>query len=199
MKKLIMICALMALFGSTAKADNPASWDFDLTIYRLPGASGIGAPDAWHSNTNIDPGYPRYNVSWQFTTVEIQVIGNPTIDILDDIPAVDRSGSLPPIDGIPFVDELILHIEWLPQISAADFYLTVDTGGFGTISMEQITLGSHPDPSGNVQQVYLEGNVEITAVPEPATIALLALGGLALMRNRSRMRRFPTSVKTGSF
>lgn len=50
--------------------------------------------------------------------------------------------------------------------------------------MEQITLGSHPDPSGNVQRVYLEGNVTLTAVPELATIALLALGGLALLRKR---------------
>ena len=186
MKKLIMICALVTLaaaFGSTAKAENPVSWDFDLTIVRLQGVQGIGADDFWYSNTNIDPGYPRYNVSWQFTTVEMLVSGT-WIDMLDDIPAVDRSGSIPPIDGIPFVGELILHIEWLPQISAADFRLTVDTGGFGRVSMEQITLGSHPDPSGTVQQVYLEGNVTLTAVPEPATIALLALGGLALLRKR---------------
>lgn len=124
MKKLIMICALVAVFGSTAKADNPVSWDFFLET------SGEDVATSPTPNINIDVGYPRYDYTWVLSTSKVWVSGTAWRDI--DI----TSGGSDHVDGgIPFVDELILHIEWLPQISAADFRLTVDTGGFGRVSI----------------------------------------------------------------
>ncbi len=36
----------------------------------------------------------------------------------------------------------------------------------------------------DVSQLYTTGDVTLTAVPEPATLSLLALGGLAFLRRR---------------
>jgi len=172
MKKLITICALVTLaaaFGSTAKADNPVSWDFSLET------SGEDVATSPTLNINIDVGYPRYDYTWVLSTSKVWVSGTAWRDI--DI----TSGGSDHVDGgIPFVDELILHID-CPGITA-DFCLTVNTGGYGWISLENITFSQHP--LGEATRAWLEGNVTVTAVPEPATIALLALGGLALLRKR---------------
>jgi len=175
MKKFRMICALVTLtaaFGSTAKADNPVTWHFSLVTY--------GQDVDWYSNTNIDPGYPQYNYVWELTAADLVVGGTRPVDIYPDMPPGDKSGS-GSVGGIPFVDELILHIDY--QEITADFYVTVNTGGFGEVSMRNITLGTH-SPYGAVTRACFEGDITITAVPEPATIALLALGGLALLRKR---------------
>ena len=174
MRKLITICALVTLaaaFGSTAKADSPVSWDFALVT------SGEDVATSPTPNINIDVGYPQYDYTWVLSTKNVWVSGADWLDI--DIP----SGGSDHVDGIPFVDELILHID-SPGITA-DFYLTVDSGGFGTVSMKNITLGTYPG-YGEATRAWLGGNVTVTAVPEPATVCLLGLGGLSLLRRRRR-------------
>jgi len=176
MKKLITICALVTLaaaFGSTARADNLVSWDFSLET----SGEDVVTP-LTPTNINIDVGYPRYDYTWVLSTSNVWVSGTGWLDI--DMP----SGGSDHVDGgVPFVDELILHID-SPGITA-DFYLTVDSGGFGTVSMENITLGTYP-PYGEATRAWLEGNVTVTAVPEPATVCLLGLGGLSLLCRRRK-------------
>jgi len=174
MKKLITICALVTLaaaFGSTAKADNPVSWDFSLVT------SGEDVATFPTPNINIDVGYPQYDYTWVLSTRNVWVSGTTWVDI--DMP---DSGSDHVDGGIPFVDELILHID-CPGITA-DFCLTVNTGGYGWISLENITFSQHP--LGEATRAWLEGNVTVTAVPEPATVCLLGLGGLSLLCRRRR-------------
>lgn len=170
-----MTCALVAMvaaLGSTAKAENPVTWNFYLVT--------DGQDAVWYSNTNIDPGYPQYDYVWELTAANLVVSGTRPVNLYPDIPTGDKSGS-GTVNGIPFVDELILHMDY--QEITADIYTIVSTGGYGEVSMRNITLGTHP-PYGAVTCACFEGDLTITAVPEPATIALLALGGLALLRKR---------------
>jgi hypothetical protein len=174
MKKIITICALVTLMtalGSIARADNPVSWDFSLETF------GEDVATSPTNNINVDVGYPRYDYTWVLTTSKVWVSGTAWRDI--DMP---DSGSSHVDGGVPFVDELILHID-SPGI-VADFLLTVDSGGFGMISLENITLGTHP--YGEATRAWLEGNITVTAVPEPATICLLGIGGLSLLCRRRK-------------
>lgn len=158
----------MSAFGSTAKADNPVYWSFNLETY--------GARDDWYSTTFIDPGYLQYDYDWQLTDAYLQVAGA-WYDILDDILPGDKSGS-GTLPGLPFVDELILHIDY-PEITA-DILCSINNDGYGTISIDNVELGWAD--GYRVTGARFSGDVTIT--PEPATLSFLALGSLALLRKR---------------
>ncbi|MHC4462499.1 MAG: LamG domain-containing protein [Planctomycetota bacterium] len=161
MKNIIMICALVtlaAVFGSNAKAENPVSWNFSLET------SGVDVATSPIPNINVDVGYQRYNYNWVLSTSKVWVSGTAWRDI-----DMSHSGSAHVDGGVPFADELILHID-SPGI-IADFYLTVDSGGFGRIALENITLGTYP-PYGVATRAWLEGNVTVTAVTEPPTYVI---------------------------
>jgi hypothetical protein len=177
MKNLIMICALgilAATFGSTSKAVpvNPANWHFSLVTDGNCYDDGPLSPA-------VDTDYQYYDCNWVLTHVDdefdpwlaLELAGTTWVDIWGCIPSNERSGDSSHDGPLPFIDELILHIEH-PEITA-DFLLSVDAGGYGTISIDSITLGWVEDYK--VTGARFQGDVTITGVPEPATLSFFGL------------------------
>ena len=78
--------------------------------------------------------------------------------------------------------------DWELNLDDAVFYGSVDnlTEGIGTVSIMQLTaMGDYPGTYFNHpdHRAYID-DILITWVPEPATIGLLLVGGLALLRRR---------------
>lgn len=167
MKRLILIYLLvvsMAALVPTAKADNPVYWSFHLETYGERNNDGPLSPP-------IDTGYPQYEYNWVITDAQVMIM-----DVWYSVPtSLNGSG----IWGtIPFTDELIYQHS-SPEASF-DILASIDSSGYGTISIDNITLGS---AMGNpITGLGCDGN--ITVIPEPATICLLGLGALSLVRRR---------------
>jgi len=177
-----MICAavaLMAVFGSSAKAvtENPANWTFELETF--------GTSVSWASDTNVPNDFPQYNYDWQLTEAKLYVEFLGEQDIIDLIPAEDKSGSGTEY-GLPFnifwlIDPLRIQFE---GIITADIWLVVNGDGYGQahIPSETLFLGVYADYE--VQGALFGGTLDVHAVPEPATVLLLGLGSLVLLRKR---------------
>lgn len=151
-------------FGFSAIADNPVTWNFDLETY--------GSRDDWYSTPSfIDPGYSSYQYSWGITSTEVQVMGS----WYSGPSGSSGSGTIGPL---PINDLLVYHG------SAAevelDTFVSVDSSGYGNIYIDNIIFGQAL--GYDVTGLRYSGNVTIT--PEPTTICLLGLGGLALRRRR---------------
>jgi hypothetical protein len=174
-----MLAAVMPVFSSTAKAitENPANWTFTLETY--------GDPNSWTSATAVDTGFPQYDYDWQLTEAKLYVDVIGELPILEWIPAEDKSGSGTE-SGLPFnifgpVNPLRIEFE---GIISADIYLGVDSEGYGQAHIPQTTLVFGDIEGFAVMGTLFGGDLNVTAVPEPATVLLLALGGLALLRKR---------------
>jgi hypothetical protein len=195
MKKPIMIFAavvLMAALASTAKAVpvNPAQWTFALETQ--------GTNQFWTSDTNVPTDFPQYDYDWQLTGAELEVdIGGGNfswVDVKDRMPEEYKSVSGTGY-GLPVNILDPLHIEW-PQppeqenpAIILDVYASVDESGYGHVSIRDITLGQLEEVGGQVFDVVsarFDGELTVNAVPEPATVLLLGLGSLVLLR-RPRM------------
>ena len=163
---------LVATLGSTAKAVwvNPAEWDFYLETE--------GEDVSWDSLTNVRTDYPQYDYNWHTDYTELYVQGTWYSGDVDS-----GSGTA---SGLPFVisDEDVGE----PGVFTAHVHIDVDAEGYGHISMTNVVLGAI-ELGGVLQEVEAfrcGGNVTVTAVPEPATVALLGLGSLVLIRRKRR-------------
>jgi len=151
-------------FGFSAMADNPAIWNFDLETY--------GSRDDWYSAPSfIDPWHSSYQYSWEITSSEVQVMGS----WYPDPSGYSGSGTTGPS---PISNMLVYPIDE-PEI-VANIFVSVDSSGYGNIYIDDITFGQAQ--GYDVTGMRCSGQVTIT--PEPATICLLGLGGLALRRRR---------------
>ncbi len=73
---------------------------------------------------------------------------------------------------------LVYHIN--ESVIEADIFVSVDSSGYGNFYVDNVVFGQAM--GFDITGVRCEGNISIT--PEPATICLLGLGGLALRRKR---------------
>lgn len=190
MKKLIMVftlMTLMAVLGSTAEAVtvNPAAWNFYLE-------SLDASDDDWTSTTNVPDDFSLYDYDydWQLTQAQIRVEG-------DGVPLQWLSilGLIADTNGFGTEEELPFDI-FSPSVGAlhievdgttADIYLGVSIGGYGEAYLDKVVFGQIEVGGGKVADVTgmrFGGDLNVTAVPEPATIVLLSLAGLVLLRKR---------------
>lgn len=176
MKKLIMIFTLVVLaatFGSMAKADNPVTWDFSLESHSDRDDDGPLSPP-------IDTGWEKYDYSWVITDAQIEVMGGWYPGSTDS-----GSGSFGPPNPIPFTDETVY--QHLSTEIDFDVFASVNSNGYGTISIDNIIFGQ---VLGNpVTGIKFDGSVTVTGVPEPATVLLLGLGALALLKKRGAKKQ----------
>ncbi len=169
MKRLILICLLavsMAAFTPMAKADNPVTWNFYLETSGARDDDGPLSPP-------IDLGYDQYLYDWVITDTNVLIMGEVWAPGPNNL---SGSGSFGPPNPIPFTDELIYQYS-SPEIDF-DILASVDSGGYGTVSIDNIIFGQ------DVTGFQLNGNVTVEGVPEPATVCLLGLGVLGLLRRR---------------
>ena len=83
---------------------------------------------------------------------------------------------------------------------SADVAIYVAGDGYGHADVTNVVLGKYEVEflgeiiEVDIQEIKFSGTVGVTGVPEPATLALLVLGSLALSRFSRKRRR--SSVKT---
>ncbi|MCX5674038.1 MAG: PEP-CTERM sorting domain-containing protein [Planctomycetota bacterium] len=167
-KGLILSVGLLLVLGSPApNAALAETWNWVLETH--------GSNVSWTSPTAVDTHWADYDWSAEFIQIEAQLGGALWLDVTNDFGDTHVSG----IDhALPF-DIYMEHVNE-PGTLVADWYHWVDATGQGRFTISNVVFGSL---LGNPITGF-RGTGETTVTPEPATLSLLALGGLALLRRR---------------
>lgn len=173
----LLVIALIAVPAPEVKAAdvNPVEWDFSLETY--------GTDTSWTSSTNIPIGHPQYEYNLQLDYVDFKV---PVLGWYDVLTHMDTQSASGTAYGIPFniadfnidITLDVLGVDY--EVFSAHFNGGVDGEGYGFADMTDVSLGDYLIYS--VEGFRCGGTIMVTAVPEPATICLLGLGGLLLRR-----------------
>jgi hypothetical protein len=178
MKRLTLICLLVAMIAapaSTVKAGGvlPAEWDFSLETH--------GSNAFWTSSTNVLTGYPQYEYNWQLSYADFELSGIGWVSILPYVPSDNKSGSGTEA-GLPFV-VLNENVGSAGEFTA-HVYAGVDGGGYGFANMTNVSLGNFEYNNVTYGITGFRCGGDATVVPEPATICMLGLGALGLIRRK---------------
>ncbi len=178
MRRLTLICLMVAMIAAPASTVNagsvlPAEWDFSFETH--------GAGSYWTSSTNVLTGYSQYEYDWVLNYADFELKGIGWYSIMPYVPGDNQSGSGTG-DGLAFV----IFNENVG--SAGEFtayvYAGVDGDGYGFADMTNTSFGSfyHEGTTYDITGFRCGGHA--TIVPEPATICLLGLGALSLLRRK---------------
>jgi opacity protein-like surface antigen len=171
---LIMLIATLASMAKAADV-NPAEWNFSLETY--------GTDVSWTSSTNVPAGHSQYEYNLQLDYVDFKL---PLLGWYDVLPYMDNKSNSGTAYGLPFTItdlnlEITMEVSGLEyDIFAAHFNGGVDVDGYGFAYMADVVLGEYL--IYDVEAFRCGGTMTVTAVPEPATVTLLGLGSLVLLR-----------------
>ena len=175
MKKSLTVLSLVLLLMALGSSARAVTWQFNFE-------SLDGNNDTWGPESPpVETSAIQYDYQWEITQADIQLSsgGNPTgwIPFMGGLPAEDISG-FGTKSSIPFTLSPIVFDE--PGINATLFlFVLADGTAGGTLgSIIFSPLSAEVDVTG----VRIEGDFTVT--PEPATVALLAIGAIAVLRKR---------------
>jgi len=169
-KGLILSVGLLLVLGSPVpNAALAETWNWVLETH--------GANISWTSPTAVGTTWADYNWSAEYTKIEAQIGGMLWLDVTKEFGDTSFSGIN---HALPF-DMYKEHVNE-PGTLVCDMYHWVDAAGEGQFTISNVVFGSL---LGNpITGFRGTGATEVT--PEPATLALLALGGLGLALRRRR-------------
>lgn len=157
-----ILAATAAAFGDTE------TWNFDVTT--------TGQDVFWTSPTNVDPNAASYHGQYELTLIEVGISWNGipfgTVDVTDDVPKEDRIGE-ETVEGpapILLMDEQIVYPE-PPEDPAilATVRVELDAGGFGKVSITDVTLGTITVDLGSP---WGQQTVQITSIRVAGTLII---------------------------
>ena len=158
---------------------NPVNWSFDVTT--------TGADVFWTSPNDIEPDWPQYDYAYEITGLwgNFNIFGD--VSLIDLLPEADRTGSGSGAGPCPIVlaDDSFTYPDTAPYQVAADIYMHVDANGTCHVDVTGVVLGSVPI-FGQLNSVRVAGDVDVTGVPEPMSILLLACGALGFVARRRK-------------
>ncbi|HUT30247.1 MAG TPA: PEP-CTERM sorting domain-containing protein [Sedimentisphaerales bacterium] len=175
MKRFTVICVCLALTGWPASPAGAETWLV---------TSGV---NTWLSNGTVPPGLPQYDYEWTLAQAEILVDwpGEPDWQNILDLLEIEKMGSGSE-QWIPFqLAPIEIRLDGAEPIVSADIWLgaaVVDGQGRGTAHLDAGTLELGQFGGYDVLDARFGGDFTVT--PEPATIVLLSLGSLVLLRKR---------------
>ncbi|HEX7009534.1 MAG TPA: PEP-CTERM sorting domain-containing protein [Phycisphaeraceae bacterium] len=172
----VIAVASMLLAAPAAWADNPVNWSFLVET--------TGQDVTWTSPTNLDLGFPSHDYNYEITQLELRVdrgiLGEDWESFLSFLDSGDRvgGGSFGPLPAI-LANEVLSEGEL-----SANVTIGVDDTGQGFAKITNVQLGEAFGGLFDITGIRIGGDVNITALPEPASLSLLAMGGLLLARRR---------------
>jgi hypothetical protein len=176
LKKLAAICVCLASIGGLGLPAEAAAWSYILTP---------GAP-TWLSDTTVPTGLSNYDYEWTLTQAEILVdwpTGPDWYDILDLLDIAKSGSGTEPV--LPFtLDPIEIRLNGIVSADILLGAVPLTGDGYGTAHLDSPSLGQF----GGYDVLDARFGGGLTVTPEPATILLLSLGGLMLLRKRHSAR-----------
>ena len=180
---IALIVGLAWLPASAFASGTPGPpWDFEFT-YVAPTGGPTDIPDdsvRWYSlDLTLAPPSPDYTITY----LELEIVG-----LSHDRPEDLNIFLLDPLgEGIEVMDDAgdgfsvgSLTLVYLPD--GPEAFTDYDGTEVGTASWFFVMIDDAVGDSGSFESVSLHG----TAVPEPVTLSLLAVGALVTLRRRRR-------------
>jgi len=166
---IVSVGLLLVLGAAVPNAALAETWNWVLETH--------GENTFWTSSTAVPTTWGTFDWSAEYTKIEFQIGGALWLDVTQDFGDTKASGIA---HALPF-DMYKEHVNE-PGTLVCDIYHWVDAAGEGQFTISNVVFGSL---FGNpITGFRGTGVTEVT--PEPATLSLLALGGLALLRRRRK-------------
>lgn len=169
---IVAFVAAAAMAGaSTGAQAAPIVWDFTIEALSENDVS-------WLSPSTLPDGFASYDYTYNVTNAEVR-IDLDIVEIWQSIPGATSSGN-GSFSGFPTV---LISDSVDEGDNAANIVVGINDAGRGYAELTDLQFGTF---IGEVTGLRFAGNIQITPVPEPAGVALVGLGVMAIVLRRPR-------------